>query len=170
MAVSPLSDSYRRSPLIVSAGLTIAQERRIRADAAVSRRFNQILRAAARRITLRVQAVSPVRTGLFRRSWTADVEGQSVSLRNPVRYAQYVHPAGTPRSRTVANVDAPRIIDEAQQLVDAEVEALLSTIIIYEAVSPPTTAREIAEYEAAKRKFDQWLNSVGRAPGARIRL
>jgi hypothetical protein len=170
MAVSPLSDRYRSTPLIVSAGLTVGQTRRLRGDSGLSRRFNQILRAASRQITLRIQAVSPVRTGLFRRRWTATVEGESVALSNSVRYAQYVHPKGTPRSRTVANVDAPRIIADVQDLVDQEVADLLATIVLYEEVAAPVTPREVSEYESAKRKFDAWVNSVARVPGARIPL
>lgn len=170
MAVRPGPNSYRSTALVVSAGLTVGQTRRLRADSGLSRRFNQILRAASRAITLRIQAVSPVRTGLFRRRWRATVEGESVALSNSVRYAQYVHPKGTPRSRTVANVDAPRIIADVQGLVDQEIADLLATIVMYEEVAFPVTAREVSEYETAKRKFDAWVNSIVRAPGARIPL
>lgn len=178
MAVRPGPDSYRSTALVVSAGLTVDQARRVSGDAALSARFQRIMRAAARRIAIGIQAVSPVKTGLFRRRWNAQVVGKStVTLSNNVRYAQYVHPKGTPRSRTVANVDAPRVIAEAQVWLDAELEGrlgeALATVALYESVAPAVTAREKAEYSAAKREFDEWVARTTRTnavPGARFTL
>lgn len=178
MAVRPGPDAYRSTALVVSAGLTVDQARRISGNAAVSARLSRIMRAASRRIALGIQAVSPVKTGLFRRRWKAELVSKTrVELSNNVRYAQYVHPKGTPRSRTVANVDAPRIIRETQRWLDAEVEAQLgeafATILIAETIDPPTTAAAKARYNEAKRVFDDWIASVTRnnaVPGARVLL
>lgn len=178
MAVTAAPDAYRSIPLVVRARLSTEQARRISASAALSARFNRILRATSRRVAIGIQAVSPVKTGLFRRRWQAQVVGKtSIELSNSVKYAQYVHPKGTPRARTVANVDAPRVIAEQQAWLDAELDAqmgeALATVVLYETVAPPTTERERAEYAAAKRTFDDWLarvTSTNAIPGARVRL
>ena len=178
MAVTSAPDAYRRTALAISAGLTVEQAKRISGSAAVSARLSRIMRAASRRIAIGIQAVSPVKTGLFRRRWNAQLVSKTrVELSNNVKYAQYVHPKGTPRSRTVANVDAPRIIRETQRWLDAELEAqlgeALAVILIAEAIDPPVTPAAKAKYNEAKRVFDEWINSVTRTnavPGARMLL
>lgn len=178
MAVTAAPDAFRSVPLVVRAVLTVDQQRRISASAAASREFNRIMRAASRQITIGIQRVSPVKTGLFRRSWVAEVKDRTrVELRNPVRYAQYVHPKRTPRSRTVANVDAPVVIERVQRWLDAELTGelgdALATILLDAAVAPATSTRERAALADARRKFDAWidrLTGTNAVPGARVRL
>jgi len=127
-------DAYRSTPLQVSVRVDEQRSKIIRSKVDIRKRVRELLGEAAKRILRSIAAKSPVRTGKFKGGWQAEASGgQSIRVTNPVAYAAYVHPKGTPPSRTVANTDLPLVLTEVQSWIDSELQSrgILSAVEAY---------------------------------------
>lgn len=114
-------------------------------DRTLKAKLNRALTNTAKRTLRRLQKVSPVGTsGAFRGNWRVDRVEEDAGLRtslvitNPVPYAKYVHPKGTPRSATVFNTDVlpsifPQMVvdvtDDVRKLRPALAKAIKAAIL-----------------------------------------
>jgi len=93
------------------------------------------IRKAVRKLDLISPRGVPTR-GLYLSSWRAallDLTGTGLdidlAITNAAPYALYVHPKGTPKTRTFINTDLPRIMGEVASEIAQDIRALVVRIV-----------------------------------------
>ena len=93
------------------------------------------IRKAVRRLDLISPRGVPTR-GLYLSSWRAELVELTgtglvidLAITNAAPYALYVHPKGTPKTRTFINTDLPRIMSDIAKEIGEDIRALVVRIL-----------------------------------------